>query len=177
MSTFLHFSEIHPLTAPGFYSVLCGEAAMLPDETNFIKAKLSVVVDGKTGAVGSTWPVDNQPNTNPHFQFASKSGRQCLIVDLDCAIDPQEGHPLFHIDHITCERGEFVERIYHVTSPALGDPRHPLTACAPGTKSIGIEFNMPATGKTAPFKFSVYVRKHGTTEIHDADPQVGNDPP
>ncbi len=122
-------------------------------------------------------PGEPEPSWDkPIYEFKSKSGKQLLYVHLDAPSDGSNG-PLYYIDFFTCEEGDYVKDLHRQVSPH--PPSNPKKQHAPfpkGTTSFVIEFNMPAS-KVKPFKFSVYVRKRDTTEIHDADPQAGNDPP
>lgn len=165
------FSKIIPIDGPGYYSILFDEEfSRSHKEKNFYRTDLEVVLL-PNGTINPNWPKDL-------FIFESNSKKQVLIIDLvGSPFNEENGTYLHHLDHITCDEGELVGTIYHQTSPVPSDPRHPLTSFQKGTRSIAIEFIMPPKVKTAPFKFSVYVRKTGTTELHDADPQVGNDPP
>lgn len=166
----IRFSETTKIEGPGYYSILHGDDwSRTHKEKNFIRTRLEVVVLPNENPT-STWLTEL-------FTFESASGKQVLIIDLDILRDEETGTPLYHLDHITCDEGELVGRIFHQTSPVLSNPKHPLVRFPEGTTSIGIEFKMSSKTTTPPFKFSVYVRKTGTTELHDADPQVGNDPP
>lgn len=148
---------------------LPGSSTLIADGIN-VHAGILSVEDSTTGATGSSWSA-------PEFIFKSGAGKQLLIVMLQAPQD-SNGLVLYSIDHITCARGELIKQVHHRIAPwPPNSGRHPLTTCAPGTIGIVIEFKMPTTETTWPFKFSVYVRKNDSQEVHDADPQAGNDPP
>lgn len=143
-----------------------------PDATdvNVLFAKLEVV-ESAVQVARSIWdPIK--------YEFKSNSGKQTLFVELIAPWDAENETHRYHIDHISCARGDLVKWVHHrANAIPPGDSRHPLVPCDPGTTSVAIEFKMPKNGKTEPFKFSVYVRKTDTNDLHDADPQAGNDPP
>lgn len=164
----LQFKEINLKSGFNFHSLPHREFSFPAEEVNFIETKLSVVEIA--GEPRSGWPTT-------FFDFKSALGAQVLVIELDAARDPKTGLLPYYLDHFKCSNGNMVNLIYHQTSPDFSLPNHPLHPFPAGTRSIAIEFKMPAKQKTQPFKFSIFVRKTETTEIHDADPQVGNDPP
>ncbi len=166
--------ELRNLDAMLFSSLrLAG--AKLPVESALILTTLKVYEKGSGGGE----PVDlNSCSANvgipiciwdkPHYKFMTDAKTQTLIVMLDAV-----GYCLHNVTSDDPTRmvgiqprdaaGDFGEMVSHGTE-------------LPGYPSvIAIVFKIPRGSKS--FKFHASVRKIGTMEIHDADPQVGNDPP
>ena len=164
----------------GSFSSLRLRTASVPDDFNLLKTTLKVYDASSPGPAptglnscpilpGSptcVWPI-------PEYVFMTDTDMQTLIVDLEA-----DGYCLHSV------RSDDPGRIAGVR-PKLANGNHgqmiPYTHSTHGPAhpgnpvSIAIIFKIPR--KTAPFKFHVYVRNLDSGEIHDADPQVGNDPP
>lgn len=155
--------------------------AIIPDDFNLLKTTLKVHDENSPGpppnglnscpilpgAPKCVWPI-------PQYVFMTDIATQTLIVDLEA-----EGYCLHSVKSDDPGRiagvrpklanGNHGQMIPYNTHSPHG-PEHPGNPL-----SIAIIFKIPR--KTTPFKFHVYVRKLNSGEIHDADPQVGNDPP
>lgn len=174
------FSETALDNIAGSFSSLRLSDVTVPDDFNLLKTTLKVHDANSPGpaptglnacpilpgAPKCVWPI-------PEYVFMTDIATQTLIVDLEA-----DGYCLHSV------KSDDPGRIAGVR-PKLANgnqgPMIPYTHSTHGPAhpgnpvSIAIIFKIPR--KTAPFKFHVYVRKLDSGEIHDADPQVGNDPP
>lgn len=110
---------------------------------------------------------------HPEYLFKTDTSTQTLIVKLEA-----NGYCLHSVKSEDPGRIAGVRPKYENGShgPMVVYQHLPDGSVHPGNPlSIAIIFRIPRG--TTPFKFRVYVRKLGTPETHDADPQVGNDPP
>lgn len=166
--------ELRNLDAMSFSSLrLAG--AKIPVESALILTTLKVYEKGS----GGDEPVDlNSCPSNvgvpiciwgkPHYKFMTDAETQTLIVILDAV-----GYCLHSVTSDDPSRtvgirprdaaGDFGDIVSHGTK-FPGDPTE-----------IAIVFKIPRRSRS--FKFHASVRKLSTGEVHDADPQVGNDPP